>query len=813
MMKKLITLISILFILDITIAQTPRFECVSCTNNDVDFSKFASGIGSSNIATGLRTFVGGTNSSALGDYSFAFGDYARAEGLSSIALGRGSLASGMYSVAIGRESLVNSNGAFSVGYMNIANADFSFIFGKYLKSNASDAIIIGVGTPDYLINGESNSLMVGFNSNIPTLFVGQSRGIGTTGKIGIGNITSPTAKLHIRADADSMATLRLEPGGSNVSRIYFSNSNDYFVQAANNQNMIFHTPSGKNFSFNIGSVGIGVSSPTQKLEVAGNIKTSSNGYLITDKVQASGTTGLSLYGTTGAGIIVLNSGNVGIGVSTPTQKLVVAGNILQNGAYYIGTEKVKAINSNGLKLFNSNSQGITINSIGSVGINTTTPSTALDVNGKTKTNQLQIYNEVPIGSTTVSEGYILSSTDDIGNTAWVPQESINDGDWIKDGDNVYHLPGNVGIGTETPSRLLSLYKNNPAENLGISFQNGNSTKYWIGHNIANDYFFIGGTGGATPEMGAINIMNGNVGIGTNAPSKALDVNGDINLTGNFYKYGQLLDFYLWEENTDKIYYNQGNVGIGISNPLAKLHISSDITNANAEFFKVENSGQEGSGKTIIGKKYNGGPEFIQQAGTTNFSNQGSTLSFFQKSSNGDVGLGISTYTAIDGTVRWVDMYAETSNFYVRTEEDLILQSRTGNLLLETNDGSQYVHINSNGQVGIGTQTHIDNSFTKLTVAGRIHAKEVKVTANAGGADFVFNNNYILPNIKEIDKFIHTNKHLPDIPSAEEMQQNGIDLGEMQIKLLQKIEELTLYVIELKKENEEMKVAINKLKEN
>jgi len=71
----------------------------------------------------------------------------------------------------------------------------------------------------------------------------------------------------------------------------------------------------------------------------------------------------------------------------------------------------------------------------------------------------------------------------------------------------------------------------------------------------------------------------------------------------------------------------------------------------------------------------------------------------------------------------------------------------------------------------------------------------------------------LPGIDEVDSFIKANKHLPDIPSANEMQQNGLDLGEMQIKILQKVEELTLYVIELKKENEEMKGEIENLKKD
>ncbi|WDF60803.1 tail fiber protein [Flavobacterium sp. KACC 22758] len=105
----------------------------------------------------------------------------------------------------------------------------------------------------------------------------------------------------------------------------------------------------------------------------------------------------------------------------------------------------------------------------------------------------------------------------------------------------------------------------------------------------------------------------------------------------------------------------------------------------------------------------------------------------------------------------------------------------------------------NGNVGIGTT----NPTSKLTVAGNITSREVKVTVDAG-ADFVFENEYNLPSLESVDKFIKENKHLPEIASAKEMQKDGINLSEMNIKLLQKIEELTLYMIEMKKENEEIK---------
>lgn len=102
--------------------------------------------------------------------------------------------------------------------------------------------------------------------------------------------------------------------------------------------------------------------------------------------------------------------------------------------------------------------------------------------------------------------------------------------------------------------------------------------------------------------------------------------------------------------------------------------------------------------------------------------------------------------------------------------------------------------NASGNVGIGTTTPID----KLSVNGRIRAQEVKVE-NANWPDYVFKKSYSLSPLQEIEKHIQQNGHLPGIPSAAEVKQSGVNLGEMNAKLLEKIEELTLYVIELKKE--------------
>ena len=107
-----------------------------------------------------------------------------------------------------------------------------------------------------------------------------------------------------------------------------------------------------------------------------------------------------------------------------------------------------------------------------------------------------------------------------------------------------------------------------------------------------------------------------------------------------------------------------------------------------------------------------------------------------------------------------------------------------------------LYVNEN--IGIGT---VSPGSWKLAVNGKVRAKEVKV--ETGWSDFVFNKEYELPSLQEVENHIKQKGHLKDIPSAKEVEENGIFLGEMDAKLLQKIEELTLYTIQQEKKIENL----------
>lgn len=130
------------------------------------------------------------------------------------------------------------------------------------------------------------------------------------------------------------------------------------------------------------------------------------------------------------------------------------------------------------------------------------------------------------------------------------------------------------------------------------------------------------------------------------------------------------------------------------------------------------------------------------------------------------------------------------------------------------DGDWKMLMNKNGQLHIGssyipnfrsgTSTYALENTHKLYVEGGIRTESLKIDLKTSWPDYVFNPEYILTPLPEVETFIKTQGHLPNTPSAESIKQNGLDVNEILTLHMEKIEELTLYIIQLQKEIEELK---------
>ncbi len=232
----------------------------------------------------------------------------------------------------------------------------------------------------------------------------------------------------------------------------------------------------------------------------------------------------------------------------------------------------------------------------------------------------------------------------------------------------------------------------------------------------------------------------------------------------------------WSSSGSDIYYDSGKVGIGGTNTEALLTVEPG-----------PNVGTAFAGRTI---EY--GINFISTSGRSGY-----TVKIF------------NAYTSVGDNAgfQWLYPFDTGGNAGYKP-----IRVSTGTTLSDVyyvrQDGGAYFAAN----VGIGTT----NPQSKLAVNGKITATEVEVTST-GWPDFVFSPGYKLKPLPEVERYIQSNGHLPDVPSADEVAANGIDLGENQALLLQKIEELTLYMIamdkmvaELNKENQALKARVDGL---
>lgn len=270
----------------ISINQIYGQQCISCQNNNVSLLKFASAIGAGNQSTGITSL--------------------------------------------------------SFGFDNIAEGDYSASIGRYLHAGGIKSIVIGSGyTTNYkLINNWGNSLMIGFNSDVPTFFVTGSNGKGNTGRIGIGDMGFPQHKLHIKADASETAAVMIEPDNWAIGQpaFLYLGATGYGISNDTKYGMVFTSPG--NFLFGGKNVGINITNPEYTLHVNGSMYTKSfrlfdekneprEGYVLTSDNEGNGYWYPNQYlWTQGNGDDIYRElGYVGIGVKIPTERLHVSGNI------------------------------------------------------------------------------------------------------------------------------------------------------------------------------------------------------------------------------------------------------------------------------------------------------------------------------------------------------------------------------------------------------------------------------------------------------------------------------------------------------
>jgi hypothetical protein len=486
----------------------------------------------------------------------------------------------------------------------------------------------------------------------------------------------------------------------------------------------------------------------------------------------------------------LNTGYVGIGTTTPYDKVSI-----ENGGLTLSSNSINYAHYYAIKPSSDNSYlgigyhdllnnwypnntipAITLTYMGNVGIGT--------ISAQTK---LHVVNSTNLGNVAGNYVALTRTENNVGNNFYVNDFTYREvigSDW----KSTSYIKGvSVDVSFLDPSTTLrSWIKQNPYKET-IEFGSTGKTFMCIGNNV--------GIGTTTIPTSILQIVKSDATTNQNlSNSAALDIwnsnvgsntGGQINFRSDANSGAAGIGAVIGYSNIGSTSAGSvGNLVFGVKNSATDISVIPAMT--------IQHGGYVGIGNTIPSQALSvTGRIAIAPSGTYSDEGYNGTLMITRPAASGQYINLIRSAKAI-----WSLGTVYNSNTFAigyGTSSDAAFTA-------------PFFNIDTNGNVGIGTT--IPDS--KLTVNGIIHAKEVDVDVNIP-ADYVFKSDYKLMPLNDVEKYVKINSHLPEIPSAEEITKNGLKMGEMQNKLLQKVEELTLYVIAQQKQIQSLHTELETLK--